>query len=314
MVRTTSSPPVDVTQLFPELGAYARTAVRLHPRPGNPSMHDSHIGGPLIWPAAEPWPVCDRTVSVNIPYTEETPGGPRDRTPESPIPMVGVAQFYARDIPEIPFPEGTDLLQVLWCPNDHIVDGNPVPFPLLVWRTTSDLTDVLAEPPMRPHDTAASPPDAPAAELSMNYYLPRPCVLHLERVTEFPYPEELPEELEAALDKWDEETEAEYQYLLSIAPGCKIGGWESWHLTDMYELPCEVCGTETEPLLQLDSSEWDGGSEPRWRPLEDRHLRSATPECWEALEPTTLQLGRYASLYIFVCPRSSEHGYRLAIQ
>ncbi|MEV0828530.1 hypothetical protein [Nonomuraea rubra] len=270
-------------------------------------MYDSHLGGPLLWPSDEPWPGCGRKI-------QELDANGQDRTPESPIPMVGVAQFYARDFPEIPFPEDTDLLQVLWCPNEHHMEGVLVPFPMLIWRRTADLTDVLAEPPMRAYTTPDSPPGAPAAKLSLEYYLPRPCILHPERVTEYPYSQELPEELEAALDKWDEETDAEYQCLLSIAPGCKIGGWESWHLTDMYELPCEVCGTETEPLLQLDSSEWDGGSGPRWQPMEERHLEFGTVEHDDAYEPTTLQLGRWGSLYLFLCPRSADHGYRLSIQ
>ncbi|MGW6502033.1 hypothetical protein [Nonomuraea angiospora] len=278
-------------------------------------MHDSHIGGPLIWPTAEPWPTCARTVLVSgPPFDRYGWGTTQDRIPESPVPMVGVAQFYARDIPEIPFPEGTDLLQVLWCPNERQLDDGWGPIPLLVWRRTEDLTDVLAEPPMRDHATPDGDVDTPAADLSQEIYMPRPCLLHPERVTEYPYSEELPEQLETALDTWSEGADFAYGYLLSIAPGFKIGGWESWHLTDMYELPCEVCGTETEPLLKLDSSEWDSGSGPRWQPLEERHLEFGTDEYDDACEPTTLQLGRYGALTIFLCPRSADHGYRMTIQ
>ncbi|MEV7805170.1 hypothetical protein AB0O28_19685 [Microbispora sp. NPDC088329] len=219
MTRTTPAPPVDVTEKFPELVEYARTTVRLHPRPGTPAVRDSHIGGPLLWPAGEAWPTCD-------------------------APILDVAGDFNQ------------------------------------WR-----------------------PDSP-----------RPCVLHSERVTEYPYSEELPEDIEAAVDEWDEETRGDYQSLLSIAPGCKIGGWESWHLTDMYELPCTVCGTETEPLLKLASSEWDGGSGPRWQPCEERHLVSNEPQYRDAHEPTALNLGRWGDLTIFVCPMSSEHGFRVTIQ
>jgi hypothetical protein len=313
MDLTTANPPVDITQVLPELSAYARTTVRLHPRPGKPSMHDSHIGGPLMWPSDEPWPVCDRAVRIQAAPVGE-PGwlSWRERVPESSVLMVGVAQFCARDIPEIAFPEGTDLLQVLWCPNDHAGD-DVRPVPLLVWRRTADLTDVLTDPPMPDHTTPDALPDTPVSELSQEGYLPRPCVLHPERVTEYPFYEELPEPLQAALEAWDDEEDL-YQYLLSIAPGCKIGGWESWHVTDMYELPCHVCGTETEPLLKLDSTEWDGGSESRWRPLEERHLERGTPECQETHEPTTLDLGRHAALTVFLCPQSADHGHRLTIQ
>ncbi|MER5489065.1 hypothetical protein ABT024_38440 [Streptomyces sp. NPDC002812] len=51
--------PYDAVELFPQLAPLARTATRLHPRPGSPTPHDSSIGGPLLWPAEEPWPHCD---------------------------------------------------------------------------------------------------------------------------------------------------------------------------------------------------------------------------------------------------------------
>src|SRR3954469_1646843 len=56
-----TTPPrlFDVTALFPELAPLARTATRLHPRPGAPTVRDNSVGGPLLWPAGEPWPHCD---------------------------------------------------------------------------------------------------------------------------------------------------------------------------------------------------------------------------------------------------------------
>ncbi|MYS07021.1 hypothetical protein GTW71_11375, partial [Streptomyces sp. SID6041] len=56
---TTPPRPFDVTALFPQLALLARTATRLHPRPGSPTVHDSSVGGPLLWPADEPWPYCE---------------------------------------------------------------------------------------------------------------------------------------------------------------------------------------------------------------------------------------------------------------
>lgn len=58
MLRTTPPRPVDVTVHFPELAPMARTVVRLHPRAGDPVTTDSSIGGPMLWPAGEPWPTC----------------------------------------------------------------------------------------------------------------------------------------------------------------------------------------------------------------------------------------------------------------
>ncbi|MGW1409676.1 hypothetical protein [Streptomyces sp. NPDC002403] len=57
MTRTTPARPLDVEALFPELAAYRGTTTRLHPRPGNPEASDSSVGGPMLWPADEPWPV-----------------------------------------------------------------------------------------------------------------------------------------------------------------------------------------------------------------------------------------------------------------
>ncbi|MFE0276039.1 hypothetical protein ACFWZY_28695, partial [Streptomyces sp. NPDC058992] len=51
MSRTTPPRPLDVTAQFPQLAPLARTATRLHPRPGSPSPHDSSVGGGARWTA-----------------------------------------------------------------------------------------------------------------------------------------------------------------------------------------------------------------------------------------------------------------------
>ncbi|MFF8909565.1 hypothetical protein [Streptomyces olivaceoviridis] len=61
MQRTTPPRPLDVEALFPELAAYRGTTTRLHPRPGRPGATAGSVGGPLLWPADEPWPVCGET-------------------------------------------------------------------------------------------------------------------------------------------------------------------------------------------------------------------------------------------------------------
>src|SRR2546423_1890577 len=58
MSPVTPPRPLDVTAVIPQLAPLARTATRLHPRPGSPSPRDSSVGGPLLWPADEPWPHC----------------------------------------------------------------------------------------------------------------------------------------------------------------------------------------------------------------------------------------------------------------
>lgn len=107
------------------------------------------MGGPLLWPAGEPWASCsqehDAPFGLTTPeevrtlrriralgvWTDEdhaevsriNAGHDPSLLPEGPHPLVPVAQLYARDVPDLPFPEGTDLLQVLWCPYELV----PVP-------------------------------------------------------------------------------------------------------------------------------------------------------------------------------------------
>ncbi|GFE27566.1 hypothetical protein Sliba_80190 [Streptomyces nigrescens] len=68
--------PFDITALFPQLAPLARTATRLHPRPGSPTVHDSSVCGPLLWPADEPWPHCDEphnSHAAPVPFTGRHP-------------------------------------------------------------------------------------------------------------------------------------------------------------------------------------------------------------------------------------------------
>jgi hypothetical protein len=120
----------------------------------------SSIGGPLLWPAEEPWRTCASTSHAGE------------------VPLVAVLQLYARDIPALPHPEGADLLQILWCPLDE--------------------DDALGKPLLLRRDAAAvgtrldpAPPSLP--ETGGDYVL-RPCVLDPETVTEYPY-EDAPEDL-----------------------------------------------------------------------------------------------------------------------
>lgn len=97
-------------------------------------------------------------------------------------PLVAIGQLFAA-VPTIVFPEGKDVLQILWCP----VDRNNVPGqrhytgpPVhLFWRRADEIGDTLA----------ASPEPHTADE---RFYLPTPCVLHPEQVVEYQYGALLP--------------------------------------------------------------------------------------------------------------------------
>ncbi|WP_046500586.1 hypothetical protein [Streptomyces odonnellii] len=348
MSRTTPPRPFDITALFPQLATLARTATRLHPRPGTPSPHDSSVGGPLLWPADEPWPHCDgphewdrvnaalspedvrlwrRNRAESASRRRRDPQGPWATPeelaiekrimvgrpwPEGPIAMLPVAQLYARDIP-LRRPAGrseADLLQVLWCPFDHPAH----PRTALFWRSAATVTDVL--------DT---PPEPPAIQFPT--YLPEPCLLTPEQVTEYPNYLELSKELQEELGDWsrwqaagsalDSSYEVApkelYMDMLSISPGWKAGGWTRWGLTDPMPRICSACSTEAVPLLTIATTEWDDATES-WAPEEDQAnptpLLPGTPPA----NFTMIDLARGYDLQLHVCPASPDHPHIELIQ
>lgn len=351
MSITTPPRPLDVTAVFPQLAPLARTATRLHPRPGSPTMHDSSVGGPLLWPADEPWPHCavphvwDGRNSVlspddvrwkrrmraeltgrpysdpNLPlaarYTpEEAAIAKRIEAgrpwPEGPVAMLPMAQLYVRDVPGLrpPGQSEADLLQVLWCPFDH--PANPTT--TLRWRSTAEITNVLDAPP------------EPSA-MQFRGYLPEPCLLTPEQITEYPDPLELSKELREDLLDWSKWQAAGatvdisywvdagdfYASQLSVAPGWKVGGWTRWGLTDPMPRHCPECGTPTDPLLTIASSEWSANTKD-WAPAEDRANPTSPLPLPTSQHPTELDIARGYNLQLHTCPASSDHPHIELIQ
>ncbi|MQY37973.1 hypothetical protein SRB17_59810 [Streptomyces sp. RB17] len=289
MKLTTAPSVVEPARDFPELLPHARPVVRLHPRRGTPGPRESHIGGPLCWPAAEPWPECADHEDVNgRPYT---------------LRMVAVAQLTAVDFPEIRFPDDTDLVQLLWCPDWH---DQPHPEGWgqacrLFWRRTAEVTDPLARQP----DPAEEWDD----DLDM---VPRPCVLHPERVTDHPGDEELPLGLGERFAAWLEERGLTDD--LTAIPGYKLGGFLRWGTTDRPDpMDCGDCGAPLELFLQFDSSEYGlgtfgpDGAPHRFRPLEERDT-DPSDALGEALrEPVGMVIGRFSHGGLFTCTADPRH-------
>ncbi|BCY10079.1 hypothetical protein [Actinoplanes sp. L3-i22] len=316
MSRATPRRPLDIAALFPELREHAATATRLHPRPGVPTTADSSIGGPLLWPADEPWPVCKvgdghyihkllRPVTVHRIREILANAEGRDFTSEEraempgwnfsepvalldqSIPMVAVAQLYRHDIPGFIGPDDCDVLQVLWCPLDH-PDTDYNPLVRVFWRRSADITDPLLE--------------FPEPSVVRDSYLPVPCVLRPEQVVEFQYIDLLPDDLQERINAW-EETDDElprYDCELSLAPGWKVGGFADWSVSDPQEVNCTECGAEMTLMLTVDSGEW---ADLSWRPEGDT-----------VVDPTKVVIGRGWDLKIFRCPVSYEHPAATAAQ
>lgn len=331
MTRITPPRPVDITEVFPELTEHSATATRLHPRPGTPSAADSSVGGPLLWPAGETWPVCPdggghhfdrllrpatvhrsraiyaavyaraRETGTSYTLTDEErtqlPGfdfSEPHTLANQPIPLIPVAQLYRRDVPDFAGPEDTDLLQVLWCPLDHPEEGYN-PRIQLYWRHSADID--------RPLGAAPEPPVVDES------YLPTPCLLQPEQIREYQYGGLLPVELNERITAWEEENSDDedgpsYQIDLSLAPGWKVGGFANWSLTDPQPMNCAECGAAGTLLLAADSSEWHGPGHS-WRP---------THQPTERPDPTGISIGRGYALYIFRCPVSFDHPTATAMQ
>ncbi|MFF8835561.1 hypothetical protein [Streptomyces sp. NPDC015130] len=308
----------------PALAAHARRATLLRPTAGDPGPRDSSVGGPLLWPADEPWPVCraphvvrkreklsdaDREVweecdrrmkarrrargrGASVMTAEEDAARTRimdgagavdlrtwerirtvSEYPATPAPMVPVLQLRAQDVPDLPMPEGTDLLQLLWCPDDHAEPpGQP-----RYWGPNAELRHRAAE-------SVGTVADPPRPERPQDVYLPRPCVLDPVRVVDLPESDELPAETVETAHAWAEARGLAYDRHLSCLPGWKAGGWPGRHLTDLVPIDCS-CGARMRLHLTLES-----GRDPR------------------------LNVGRSGELRVFTCPEDLTHPFRLNVQ
>jgi len=294
---TTPQHLAGIETLFPELAAYRRTATRLHPRPGAPAAHESNVGGPLLWPADEPWPVCDgphevayllyrladvRAQRAGGPWPQEVEGPfPAD----TPVPLLSVAQFHRHDVPDFIGPAGADLAQVLWCPFDH--EPEYAPAVSVHWRRSAEVTEIL---------------DAPEPEfVGTDDYVAAPCAVSPEQVTEYEYGHLLPPDLRARIEEWEAGT-VTYGWGRSITQGWKVGGFASWTLSDPRDMTCD-CGEPMRLLLKVCHGEWDG--DRLWVP-DDAGTTDAGP--------TGVTIGRGYGLWIWVCPADYRHPVQTSMQ
>ncbi|MEU8972992.1 hypothetical protein AB0D11_27685 [Streptomyces monashensis] len=327
MTRTTPARPISVEAVFPELAAERGRTTRLHPRPGRPGMRDSHVGGPVLWPDDEPWPVCHE------PHRRETEGyapheiriaraagawppsrpwpGAEVLDEGEPVPFVGLAQLFRRDVPALASgPDGADLVQLFRCPFTH--GPRPERRYRLRWRR-ADETERAA-------GFLATPSQVPL--LRWEHELPEPCVLHPEEVDTYPWAEDdtLPAPLIARIDAWEDAQTSEhgpdalsYQGDLSIPPGWRVGGFPSWASTGPMGIDCASCATPVRLLLTAGSSEMDADSHS-WVPMEDRDpsLRgqASIRGGLSVAQPTRLRFGRDRDLHVFTCPADPGHPTR----
>jgi hypothetical protein len=287
--RSTPAPILDVGAVFPILRARARVGLRLHPRRGpDPGLAASKMGGPIVWPAGEAWPVCsENEVTSDV----DNPNHQNAYTVTHDEPYVPVLQLRKSEIPEMPFPWGADVMQLLWCPHYHGECLGPIC--RAYWRSEAEL-----------RAGSISPPAASTAE---RHLLPRACVLYPERVTEYPAASELTHEARQSIhDEIQRRIPGEpyaYERLLSCASGTKAVGHPDW-IQDP-EIPTCGCGSDMEYMLTIASYEWSVNTVDRWCPIEDRVgwdvAMAGHGEGETGQTAAGLYIGDCGSVYLFVC-------------
>lgn len=172
------------------------------------------MGGPLLWPAGEAWPTC------SVPDEQEPSGEPA-------VAMVPVVQVYRRDVPGEWWPVGMDLLQILWCPNEHWEaeqnQAEGAPTVEVRWRLAEE---VVA-------------PDAGAGDRSGHGrheegLVPHRCTVSIESVAD---------DVDRPVSRYDV---------------WKIGGHPRWSITDPREIRCGTCDARAELLFTVSSGDVTG--------------------------------------------------------
>lgn len=221
----------------------------------------------------------------------------RGETIAGASPLTAGLQLSVRDVPDLPHPEGADLLQLLWCPieEDHAFMEQPA----VRWRNAASVTERL-------HTMPAVHPQA------WHNLIPKPCTIDPEAVTDYPY-EDAPEELFRRFREHDEPFAEELvqgwsMWSLLTVPGCKVGGYPSWTQGPQWPT-CPNCRQRMHHLLTLLGDE--GGR--NWIPREewsvagyDGGIHEAAAMHTEAAEanrsPLDVTFGDNGNYSVFFCP------------
>jgi Domain of unknown function (DUF1963) len=286
--RTTPDLRLELATIVPSLRDSFQLGIRLHPRPvtvpQTPAV--SKVGGLFLWPNDEPWPVC-----------HDSDIGRRDKVVHNE-PFVPLLQLLKEDFPTFPFPNGTDVFQLLWCPYVHEFDDLPAGWSVY-WRKLK-LSEPFAE-------------ETPKASFNSA----RECSLTAEIIDDMPSWLEFAEKGETfgeAARRVLGDAADRYMKMGGAAPGLKLFGWPNW-IQDPVAANCG-CGQKMIPLLSIASSEFENSTFEYWCPTEDRQEHTSLisaywqhpdpsrfPEFAIHQEPLGFCIGDSGSMYLLYCSR-----------
>ena len=123
----TYEPMFDLSAEFPSINHQDGSSVALALCYATTPNRCSKFGGHFLWPHNEPWPRCADHDNSGI---------------------VPVLQINKKDVSELLFPNGSDLLNIFWCPDtDHYIgDECWGPKMYFVRRNTSDRSPIFLNP------------------------------------------------------------------------------------------------------------------------------------------------------------------------
>jgi hypothetical protein len=255
----------EILEQIPSLKVRAKKSVRILPQQGDePSVNATKLGGLFLWSEDEPWFSCDvpeQSLMDDYPgewsLDYELSVQPWDSKHNDAF--VPVLQIRAEDIPLMRFPSGANIFQLLWCPRYHKLNYSPIC--QVVWRDENNVKDQLKEMPQASY---------PEIEL-----IPKPSVVFLQEVTEYPKYWALSAEEKSLLK---EETKEFYWRHLGPHEGIKVGGHPNW-IQDP-EIPFCNCGKGMEHLLTIGSDVF---------------------EAYPNHKAPGLCIGDAGSVYVFIC-------------
>lgn len=218
------------------------------------------MGGPLLWPTGEPWPYCAQSGH----WAFGTCGDSAGESKPGAVPMVPVIQLFARDVPWWEFPEGKDVVQLLWCALIHEEDPAGVVLPKLYWRNEAE---TVARRLLHHFPTPREYEDD---------FVPRPCTVCPTPAVEYPG-HDLPNELLTALRPRLEELQDRFGFWCTEAASAlqnKVGGYPAW--TQSPDWPHCGEGHRMEHLFSVTGEPAYGIGSPWTSTNPERRNRSGT--------------------------------------